>query len=908
MAPSSKNTKPAPYGHRFSVSRIEDILPELSTAHKEKVCIVSFIGKTTLKGSCVKASLIDDVLGNNVLEPELGVEDDTGTDDFRIEGFYHRETRVIFLYCIGMFDSACLVQACRRLEGDLHEKSFLEVWNDFHCTVAQAMLYLFHLSHLVVIVHPTSTLDVSYVHLFRTLDNIRVNCQQDVSDALKSCPVSSEWVQNGRPCSPRVLFVFLTCPLEGSTSELLDVRVKTKPSKLSPIKKLEHSLEDQVYRILRKSRVITNISGNSLFAVPANQEFVYVRTTSSVREDMVDFFLQKLKDFCSPDYDDALSEDFLSLSLGGADEASSQEHSFPAFLWQHIEMALSKGFDDNVGRHPVPADFELPTVSTWFKVATKLRDFFLSATSMAGSAMVSSLKASLDIDVRFSEGRCGKVLPLATSAYQEGLPTHYTAEYHERKLARAFQMFSTHARGPAFQRYAQQLKEDCDLVWKSGRQMCEVLSLTGNHCINPVHRTPENADEVSIEECPLLMPHRSQVVLVSTCNCGRQQSTREDPFILKAANYDFYLRVSADCCGVLERINFPAFEPSAADHEQAAADEGEAPHVELEPPRSRSRAKSLSHSESSSRSASPLSESDFSSQSPVSSNDSDSASSDHDDSDKSISLSDARTQQTDDPDDDDAAKAALVPSNTEYLPGMLHSLSPPGLLPSYSSWSLVCLGPSSLYSHNIGIQDQPGFVAGTNFLLPWDVAVKVDKDRWPSLWEGKRAQTWKGKKNGKGDGMQFTVKVFIGVEYECHHGHRFMCSSPERMLRTTSTGLVKDNANKIANSHMPLYFPCLCRSAKPQVAQLMRLHIVTPKAPVHVTLNPRVQPGPSAPVFFPGNKEPVKLSQSAYWVLRLPFVYEGDAGPYLPPRDGVPCEGARLLSGCYGIVEQAPIR
>ncbi|KAL1440411.1 hypothetical protein MTO96_009452 [Rhipicephalus appendiculatus] len=128
------------------------------------------------------------------------------------------------------------------------------------------------------------------------------------------------------------------------------------------------------------------------------------------------------------------------------------------------------------------------------------------------------------------------------------------------------------------------------------------------------------------------------------------------------------------------------------------------------------------------------------------------------------------------------------------------------------------------------------------------------------------------------------------------------------MLRTTSTGLVKDNANKIANSHMPLYFPCLCRSAKPQVAQLMRLHIVTPKAPVHVTLNPRVQPGPSAPVFFPGNKEPVKLSQSAYWVLRLPFVYEGDAGPYLPPRDGVPCEGARLLSGCYGIVEQAPIR
>ena len=41
-------------------------------------------------------------------------------------------------------------------------------------------------------------------------------------------------------------------------------------------------------------------------------------------------------------------------------------------------------------------------------------------------------------------------------------------------------------------------------------------------------------------------------------------------------------------------------------------------------------------------------------------------------------------------------------STTEYLPGMLTVCSPPGLLPRFSSWSLVCLGPSSLYSHNAG--------------------------------------------------------------------------------------------------------------------------------------------------------------------------------------------------------------
>ena len=55
----------------------------------------------------------------------------------------------------------------------------------------------------------------------------------------------------------------------------------------------------------------------------------------------------------------------------------------------------------------------------------------------------------------------------------------------------------------------------------------------------------------------------------------------------------------------------------------------------------------------------------------------------------------------------------------------------------------------------------------------------------------------------------------------------------------------------------------------------MRIHVVTPKAPVHVTLNPRVQPGPSpCPIFVTGCEEPIKLSQSAYWVLRLPYPFQ----------------------------------
>lgn len=57
---------------------------------------------------------------------------------------------------------------------------------------------------------------------------------------------------------------------------------------------------------------------------------------------------------------------------------------------------------------------------------------------------------------------------------------------------------------------------------------------------------------------------------------------------------------------------------------------------------------------------------------------------------------------------------------------MLHTGSPAGLLPAFPSFSLVCLGPSSLYSHSAGLPEglQPGFLPHTNYLLPWDALVR----------------------------------------------------------------------------------------------------------------------------------------------------------------------------------------
>lgn len=55
-----------------------------------------------------------------------------------------------------------------------------------------------------------------------------------------------------------------------------------------------------------------------------------------------------------------------------------------------------------------------------------------------------------------------------------------------------------------------------------------------------------------------------------------------------------------------------------------------------------------------------------------------------------------------------------------------------------------------------------------------------------------------------------------------------------------------------------------------------------------------------------GLPNPPKLSQSAYWVLRLPYIYQGDDGPILPPTEVTSMTASMfgcLLAGMYGVSE-----
>ena len=65
--------------------------------------------------------------------------------------------------------------------------------------------------------------------------------------------------------------------------------------------------------------------------------------------------------------------------------------------------------------------------------------------------------------------------------------------------------------------------------------------------------------------------------------------------------------------------------------------------------------------------------------------------------------------------------------------------------------------------------------------------------------------------------MGLTVKVFVGVEYECPRGHRFISASPEKAVRTKTATATTSTASKIVTSDIPLYMACPCRASSKSI-------------------------------------------------------------------------------------------
>ncbi len=115
---------------------------------------------------------------------------------------------MLYLVLTSVFDNRQLIRACESLTAGLGHAEAHDIWkaaeND-HCL---QLLYLFSLCHVLLLVHPTCSFDVTYDRMFRALDALRQKALPLLRAAIKDSPVSKEWKLNCRPCPPRLLFVF----------------------------------------------------------------------------------------------------------------------------------------------------------------------------------------------------------------------------------------------------------------------------------------------------------------------------------------------------------------------------------------------------------------------------------------------------------------------------------------------------------------------------------------------------------------------------------------------------------------------------------------------------------------------------------------------------------------------------
>lgn len=186
-------------------------LQEDSAYRDDGLCVVGIFGKSNMQAGPLKESLINSLADKHIFTL-FGVaeEEDGGSADCssHIQALYSQEDRVLYLLLSSVCDSRQLLRACRSLSAGTSHSDAHDFWKGLDRQHCLHLLYMFSVCHVLLLVHPNQTFDVSYDRLFRALDALRQKVLPLIRAAIKDCPVSKEWKLNCRPCPPRLLFVF----------------------------------------------------------------------------------------------------------------------------------------------------------------------------------------------------------------------------------------------------------------------------------------------------------------------------------------------------------------------------------------------------------------------------------------------------------------------------------------------------------------------------------------------------------------------------------------------------------------------------------------------------------------------------------------------------------------------------
>uniref|UniRef100_A0A914Y230 Nonsense-mediated mRNA decay factor SMG8 n=1 Tax=Panagrolaimus superbus TaxID=310955 RepID=A0A914Y230_9BILA len=689
----------------------------------ESLLIVSIIGKDSKTWK--KSDIVNNLCGTQACIGQI----DSENPEIFIEAYLSTEDSTLFFVLHGVHDFD--LQTKLFASDEYKNKSFFEKLAKAEYDELSLLHLLFLLSHLVVVVEQGRYFDTTYMKTFADVNQMRLSAKDHLVDELLHNPqLPKMWSDYGRLSCPRICFLFPDrC-----------IRHELPYSKKKEIaEKLEVGWEAQIFNNLKHIRIVDTSLINCLIVLPEDVRYVHVAKSPS--EEPRDLIV------------DLLSR-FLDNSNSSKDDEDIREPDYCTFLRSAMQNILRYGDRfKNFNCFPTLKEFIIGaqiTYNTLIEDVTVIKlEEFVPELAIAQSIETSHWERAIH-NYRtncISNGGC------------------FSKAEHLNELEKATDSVKAMVdTGESLREALIKVTETCTEYWENGHQRCESVSVTGHYCKHKIH---ENDVE-----------HDSGYRFTSSCNCGKKQITRMDPFNLKDANYDFFLQFP--CCSNMDSFKFQLFSPSSPVEPTGNVSPDDSERLEspvVNRPNLHRRAKSTASESSKITDTAALSGETIDDEE-LEDEEVDTVFDRYLDDDKlkelfldekdknkvqrqgtSLMEDEELNDEEEDSDEDEGEedeedvegigsyldnyddnlkldKPKVLSYDKllkhykgqfiEYLP---HSNAPPGLLPGFPSWSLKAIGPSNRYSHQHGLR-LPNFKHGCDFLLPLDVYLRVNSKDW----------------------------------------------------------------------------------------------------------------------------------------------------------------------------------
>lgn len=375
-------------------------------------------------------------------------------------------------------------------------------------------------------------------------------------------------------------------------------------------KKLQSSLEAQIRFLIKKCRTLSGSeithsgmrtggtsSSAPLFSLDASRAVVLLDQFSNQRGESLEFATGLVEDVLNR----KATSDSLLLESHGQSASKEDLISVKEFIYRQSDILRGRGGLVNTNSGPAAGvgmvavaaaaaaasaasgktltTPDLPNLEVWLTSSHHILSKVLCAKggcldeleiikrkprprNTVSPAVEGSLKGTNPVDVavswlqsgrglntKFSTLWCQRAIPAAKEIYLKDLPACYPTSQHEAHLDKALHAFHSMVKGPAVQLFAKKLEDECTSIWKSGRQLCDAISLTGKPCMHQRHDVEAGISDV--ESSP--KPHSSGYFFLHACACGRSRQLRPDPFDFESADASCF----SDCDKLLPAIKLP---------------------------------------------------------------------------------------------------------------------------------------------------------------------------------------------------------------------------------------------------------------------------------------------------------------------------------------------------------------